>query len=65
MWCEGPLKALKGTYPKKCPNLIVNNFFENGLPKNFDNQNFIEISLKLNFSDTFEILHILNFFPVF
>ena len=39
---------------KKCPNIIVNNFFENGLPKNFDNKNFIEISLKLNFSDIFE-----------
>ena len=28
---------------------------ENGLPKNFDNQNFIEISLKLDFLNLLEI----------
>ena len=62
---QGPDWALKGTYPKKFLYLILHNFFENSSGKYFDNQNFIEISLKLNFWDCFEILQILKFFLVF
>ena len=57
--------APRGDPPKKCPDLIVHNFSETGLPKNYGNQNFIDISTKLNFLEIFEILKILNFFAVF
>ena len=43
----------------------MHNFFETGLQKNYGNQNFIDISLKLNFLQKFEILQILNFFVIF
>ena len=57
--------APRGDPPKKCPDLIVHNFSETGLQKNYGNQNFIDISTKLNFLEIFEILKILNFFAVF
>ena len=53
---QGPNWALKGSYPKKFIYLILHNFFENSSGKYLDNQNLIEISLKLNFWDCFEIL---------
>ena len=57
--------APRGDPPKKCPDLIVHNFSETGLQKNYGNQNFIDISLKLNFLHLLEILQILNFFAIF